>query len=648
MVLASWAGFPILLDQVSPEAIKIHNFLSKLFVEFPRDFFVDSLKTSEDNKENPIKFLVEYAATFYYNGGNFLGFGDTKFIPRISKDELRKVTPEKLHQLLNECIDDMYSLEPGKVELGYAPNGLTTYYEPLDIKPEEVEAINSIIIENKLKIENTKIIREKDRYCVSLPSVEIDEKGVQLKGTYNDLPIFLTKGRYSETLKKVNYWLEKAKACAANENQEKMLEELIKSYQTGSCDAHVKYSEYWVKDVDPSVEHYHGFIESYRDPGGVRAEFEGFVACVDPHESKALHKFVESSNIILPLMPYPPEYEKKTFTPPSYNALNILTFVSSGYPIGINIPNYDDIRDHIGFKNVSLMNIINASAISRDSLCFLDDKDAETVIKYYNDADNIATAAHELYGHGSAKLLHKSDVEGNKVRDILNPNRFVTSYYEEGETAEKAMGGMYSAFEECRAETASLHLAFFPEVFDIFDVNKDENYRKEFLISGIIGMLHAGLKTLICYSEEAHQWRQAHACARFAIVKACIIWGRGAVDVVKTADGKFKIVFDRNNIDGVKDAVETLLKHLNYFKSTNQAEAGKQFMGFLTCLDDFWLDVRKYALQQKRARYVYCGVTAKKLENGEYTIAPPVENGEPTAADVVLSSIQNVTISLAV
>lgn len=662
LILASWAGYPILLDQVSKESPRIHKYLSALFKALPRDSLNKAITVNIEDKNHDVKdanlkYLIEYAALFYYNGGNYLGFGDTKFIPRVPKESLREITPSNLHNLLDDCIEDIYSLEKGKLELGFSPEGVTTYYDPSDITKEEVESVNQVIAGKGLKIENTKIVRDdlKNRYNVLLPSVQVDDKGEQIgevsvklaQGQVN-WPVFLTKGRYSDTLKKVNFFLNKAKEYASNETEQKMLSSLISSYETGSCADHVKYSEYWVKDVDPPVEFYHGFIESYRDPSGIRAEFEGFVACIDPKESRILHKFVESSQVVLPLLPLLPEYERKTFTPPSYNAINILTFVTSGFPIGINIPNYDEIRDHIGFKNVSLTNVINASATTKDALYFLDDSDADIVIKFFSEADNMATAAHELYGHGSGKLLRKSDVTGpNKVRDLLNKDQFVTTYYEEGQTAEQTFGGLYSAFEECRAETSSLYLSFFEEVLDIFEIKKDPEYRRSLQISGILGMLHAGMKTLNCYSVEAKQWRQAHAAARFAIVKACLKWGNGSVSVVKAEPG-FRLVLDKSKLDGVKEAVTKLLVYLNYYKSTNKAEEGKAFFNELTSVDDFFLEVRKYIMTKERSRYLYVGAKVQLVDKAsqKYNLTSQVEEGRKAdILDVLYSYIENIEVS---
>ena len=135
-----------------------------------------------------------------------------------------------------------------------------------------------------------------------------------------------------------------------------MIDLYIKHFETGDINIHKDSQRAWIKDKGPSVECNLGWIETYIDPQNTRAYFEGWVAIVDKEKSIKFQNLVRDSEKIIPKLPWPRSMEKDKFLSPDFLTLDIVNFSTNGCPLGINIPNYDDIRDNEGFKNVFLGN----------------------------------------------------------------------------------------------------------------------------------------------------------------------------------------------------------------------------------------------------------------------------------------------------
>ena len=91
-------------------------------------------------------------------------------------------------------------------------------------------------------------------------------KGCKLKLVYGD---------YSTELSKIARYHKKAAENAADENQKEMQLAYADSFETGSLEAFKTAQRKWIRDKGPMVESNIGFVETYRDPHGVRGEWEG-------------------------------------------------------------------------------------------------------------------------------------------------------------------------------------------------------------------------------------------------------------------------------------------------------------------------------------------------------------------------------------
>ncbi len=98
--------------------------------------------------------------------------------------------------------------------------------------------------------------------------------------------------------------IEEARKFARSEMQSTYLTQNIEHFTTGSMQQHIDASISWVKDDSPPVETVIGFIESYRDPLGLRCEWEGLVAIQNEAETKSLKMLAQDAMKFIRLLPW--------------------------------------------------------------------------------------------------------------------------------------------------------------------------------------------------------------------------------------------------------------------------------------------------------------------------------------------------------
>lgn len=237
------------------------------------------------------------------------------------------------------CKDAIYDLSLGKTCLGYSPHGCTTYFSK-NFTSADNDNVKKWMKKKQLEPYNTRCFKTekngKISYEIRLAGVNCCEIESEDLG---EAVYSLTSGDYSPLLKKVVEYLQQAIPYSSNETQSNMLSAYIESFTTGSLQKHKEGSRFWIQDKAPVIETYIGFIETYRDPAGIRGEFEGFVASVNRPMSSKFTTLVENAEKFLPLLPWPRGFEKDVFLRPDFTSLDVLTFSGSGIPAGINIPN---------------------------------------------------------------------------------------------------------------------------------------------------------------------------------------------------------------------------------------------------------------------------------------------------------------------
>ncbi|KAL3456799.1 peptidase family M49-domain-containing protein [Aspergillus heterothallicus] len=661
---AAFEGTRVTLRQVSPESEPIYDLILALY-HVCDGKWTDLAQKTNVSDEN-LRFFLEYSAQFLGNCGNYKGFGDSKFIPRIpveALEALASATPETktAFRKANTTGGGIYETsEQSLMHLGYPEAGhMTTYYpDSPSITKDEITAIGDFFEQKGMPLENTRLRKTstgdfelllasgvshppaRDRDLGEVSSFDLDGK---LKGK----KVTLVFGDHQEEMAKIAHSVKQAGLHAANDIQKKMLDAYALSFGAGSIEAIKESQRLWVKDQKPVLETNLGFVETYRDPHGVRGEWEGFVALVNLERTRAFGKLVDSAESMIPKLPWGEDFEKDKFLSPDFTSLEVLSFQSSGIPAGINLPNYDDIRQNLGFKNVSLGNVLSAKA-PNEPIPFIPEADQEVYRRCRDPAFEVQVGIHELLGHGTGKLLQET-APGEYNFDVSKPpinpvnGKPVSTWYKPGQTWSSVFGAIASSYEECRAECVAMALSCDFSILQIFgfgDGKEDiSNEAGDVLFASYLSMARAGLVALEFWDPKTKKWGQAHMQARYSILRTFLDAGDDFVKLAYTKEdlSDLEIKLDRSKIlSHGRPAVEKYLQKLHIYKSTADVGAGRALYDDITSVDEWWgTSLRDLVLKNKIPRKVF--VQGNTILDGDEVI---LKEYEPSLEGIIQSFVE--------
>ncbi|KAF7304876.1 Dipeptidyl peptidase 3 [Mycena kentingensis (nom. inval.)] len=630
---AAWEGARIIQSQWTPFATDLYDLLILTFSDAGKLADLDQLKQKAGISDADFEAISQYASQTLSNLVNYKSFGFSKFIPRASAEAFGALVKASANATTATALwaklkDHIYAVTPeASLSIGKPSQGhVSNYYLGKTITDEEVASVQVAAENMGVDILNTRVQKD-SATSFTLLVASADTRANLTADLGNGATLTVKYGDMQSYLAKTNVHLGEAKKHAANEHQVNMIEGYIKSFKTGDIQDHKDASRHWVQDIGPVVESYIGFIETYVDAYGGRAEWEGFTAIVDKALSAKYDKLVNGAPHLIQSLPWGKDYEVDVFRKPDFTALTIVSFATGGIPAGINIPNYYEIRESLGFKNVSLANVLAAKAPGEE-LTFIHPEDAAMYDEWDSRAFELQVANHELLGHGSGKLFQEG-ADGKKnfsPEKVINPltGKPVTSWYRSGQTPDTVLGEVSSSMEECRAEAVALYLASNKEILEIFKYTETKDVEEIQIVSFLL-MARAGIRALEYYDPVAKKHGQAHMQARLGIMQHLFRSGLVKLEEVRT-DGVLENLYVRVDKERVlkegRDVMGKLLIELQVRKSTADGAGAREYYTNLTTpMAEFSsTEVRDLVLKKKLPRKIFVQPNLSIDANGTVTL----------------------------
>jgi dipeptidyl-peptidase III len=252
--------------------------------------------------------------------------------------------------------------------------------------------------------------------------------------------VYRIGGRYAAEITRIVDHLEAAMPYAS-EAMASALRALVRFYRTGETEDRRAYDIAWVQDQHSTVDTMNGFIEVYMDARGVKGAWEALVYYVHPEKTAAAQAIAAHAQWFEDRMPWDPKYRKPKVTGVTARAIEVVMETGDAgpmTPIGVNLPNDQEIRETHGSKSVSLSNVTEAYEKStpreyrREFSWSQEEVDRAEAWGAF--AGELTTNLHEIIGHGSG---------------LVPPTQ--------NGSPEKALKEHFSAIEEARADLVALY-----------------------------------------------------------------------------------------------------------------------------------------------------------------------------------------------
>jgi len=281
-----------------------------------------------------------------------------------------------------------------------------------------------------------------ERYPLNSRLVKKDGKLVE--------EVYRVGGLYDAQIREVVRHLEAATSFAP-EPTARALRALVQWYRTGEESDRRAYDIAWVADKSSAVDTINGFTEVYLDARGMKGAWEALVYYVNDTRTAAIKKLAAEAQWFESRMPWDRQYCKEHVQGVTANVIDVVIETGDAgpvTPIGINLPNEQEVREIYGSKSVSIANVNEAYDRSMDpgfrSEFSWSPDEVARARQWQGFAHELATDLHEVIGHASGKM-HAT--LGCAPQTVLKEQ--------------------YSAIEESRADLVALYFIPDPKMVEM-------------------------------------------------------------------------------------------------------------------------------------------------------------------------------------